>query len=323
MSESLCPIWKTPAQEANPGGGDFIQIFSPRAGGEYRVTGTAFRMTAELQGDMKRALLTTWLCNQRRAGIAVPVISADVLSSVSSFVPLSTTGRIERTLLHFNKHIRIGQVIPITPLSLPAERPEENVLMAISECVDQEELIAFMNVLADMGWVTQHLSHMSALNFTLTASGWLKVEELITRLPDTTQAFVAMWFNEATHAAYTNGIELAIMDAGYRPVRIDKKEHNNKIDDEIIAEIRRSKFLVADFTCEKDKVRGGVYFEAGFAMGLGIDVIWTVFKDSLSDVHFDTRQYNHVVWDTPETLRRLLADRIGAVIGDGPLKNLS
>jgi hypothetical protein len=109
---------------------------------------------------------------------------------------------------------------------------------------------------------------MTSLNFTLSAPGWLKVEELLTRLPDTTQAFVAMWFNDATLAAYVDGIEPAIIDSGYRSVRIDKKEHSNKIDDEIIAEIRRSKFLVADFTCEKEKVRGGVYFEAGFAMGL-------------------------------------------------------
>lgn len=78
--------------------------------------------------------------------------------------------------------------------------------------------------------------------------------------------------------------------------------------------------MVADFTCEKEKVRGGVYFEAGFAMGLGIPVIWTVEKGSLGDVHFDTRQYNHIVWDTPETLRNMLKARIGAVIGDGPLK---
>ncbi len=82
-----------------------------------------------------------------------------------------------------------------------------------------------------------------------------------------------MWFYDVTHAAYNDGIEHAIRDSGYRALRIDKKEHNNKIDDEIIAEIRRAKFLVADFTCENEKVRGGVYFEAGFAMGLRIPVI--------------------------------------------------
>ena len=103
-------------------------------------------------------------------------------------------------------------------------------------------------------------------------------------------------------------------------MRIDQKEHSNKVNDEIVAEIRRSKFLVADFTCEKEKVHGGVYYEAGFVQGLGVPVIWTVAKEPLGDVHFDTRQYNHIVWETPANPRALLKARIGAVIGDGPLK---
>ena len=57
-----------------------------------------------------------------------------------------------------------------------------------------------------------------------------------------------MWFDLSMDEAYQNGIQPAIEDAGYEAVRIDRKDHNNKIDDEIIAEIRRSRFLVADFT---------------------------------------------------------------------------
>ena len=90
-----------------------------------------------------------------------------------------------------------------------------------------------------------------------------------------------------------------------KPVRIDQQEHNNKIDDEIIAEIRRSRFVVADFTQGEKGARGGVYYEAGFAQGLGIEVIFTCRKDVLdnNDIHFDTRQYNHIGWETPEELR--------------------
>ena len=115
-------------------------------------------------------------------------------------------------------------------------------------------------------------------------------------------------------------LSLQFESSGYRSVPIDNKEHINKIDDEIIAEVRRSKFLVADFTCEQQRVRGGVYFEAGYAMGLQKPVIWTCSQQSVDDLHFDTRQYNHIVWDTPQTLHRLLKARIGAVIGDGPLR---
>ena len=93
--------------------------------------------------------------------------------------------------------------------------------------------------------------------------------------------------------------------------------HNNKIDDEIVAGIRRSKFLVADFTSH----RGGVYFEAGLAIGLGLPVIWLCRKDELEKTHFDTRQYNFIVWETDQAveLSRALQNRIEATIGRGPL----
>jgi len=89
------------------------------------------------------------------------------------------------------------------------------------------------------------------------------------------------------------------------------------IDDEIIATIRRSKFLVSDFTGQ----RGGVYFESGFALGFGLRVIWTCRADELSAVHFDNRQYNFLVWEREKLsdLAKRLQNRIEATIGRGPL----
>ena len=101
-------------------------------------------------------------------------------------------------------------------------------------------------------------------------------------------------------------------------MRIDRKQDVIKIDDEIIAEIRRSRFLVADFTHGKDGARGGVYFEAGFALGLGIPVIYTCREDAIDEIHFDTRQYHHTTWKDPEDLRDKLEKRILALIGEGP-----
>jgi hypothetical protein len=123
---------------------------------------------------------------------------------------------------------------------------------------------------------------------------------------------------------WADGFDLGIRAAGYKPMRIDQKEHNNKIDDEIVAEIKRSKFVVADFTSEifeENKVkkaisRGGVYFEAGYAFGLGLPVIWCCRSDLIDLVHFDTRQFAHVVWDTPEDLAKKLYARISAVVGE-------
>lgn len=56
------------------------------------------------------------------------------------------------------------------------------------------------------------------------------------------------------------------------------------------AEIRRSRFLVADFTHDKKQgARGSVYYEAGFAHGLNIPVIFTA-RDGTKP-HFDTSAY--------------------------------
>jgi hypothetical protein len=68
--------------------------------------------------------------------------------------------------------------------------------------------------------------------------------------------------------------------------------------------------VVADFTGH----RGGVYFEAGYAQGRGIPVIWCCRKDDIEHAHFDTRQNNHVTWTTPAELRELLKNRIAATL---------
>ena len=78
-----------------------------------------------------------------------------------------------------------------------------------------------------------------------------------------------------------------------------------------MAEIKNSRFLVADVTGQ----RQGVYFEAGYAIGLGLPVIWSVHENDLENVHFDTRQYNHIVWNTADDLQGQLFNRVSAVIG--------
>jgi nucleoside 2-deoxyribosyltransferase len=153
-----------------------------------------------------------------------------------------------------------------------------------------------------------------------TMGGWNEIDKLTAPTNDFSQAFVAMWFDPTMDEAYSVGIEPAVRANGYKALRIDNKEHVNKIDDEIIAEIRRSRFLIADFTCAPKDIRGGVYYEAGFAQGIGIPVIWTCSKHAENDLHFDTRQYAHIMWETPKELFEKLKNRIGAVLGNGPLQ---
>jgi nucleoside 2-deoxyribosyltransferase len=147
----------------------------------------------------------------------------------------------------------------------------------------------------------------------VTALGLMRLDETANN-SSKSQGFMAMWFSEELSEVWSNGFEPAIFDSGYDPLRIDKFEHVNKIDDEIIAQINASRFLVADFTGH----RGGVYFEAGYALGIGIPVFWTCKDDELDKLHFDIRQYNCINWTTEAELRSRLDSRIRAVLGPGP-----
>lgn len=155
------------------------------------------------------------------------------------------------------------------------------------------------------------IQRRDAVPLIILPKGYQRIRELqSTASGNERQAFVAMWF-EPTREKYYESMDKAARDAGFEKcLRIDNKEHNNKICDEIIAEIRRSQCVIADFTGH----RGGVYFEAGFAMGLGIPVIWLVEEKEIGNIHFDTRQYSHIAYKDENDLYARLKARILATI---------
>jgi len=179
---------------------------------------------------------------------------------------------------------------------------------------DKQECYAFLRELAEEGFIrfNQVAGGPQWDVFFLTTKFHEIVENLQKEEVGNKQAFVAMWFDKSMNDYYKNGIKKAVEAAGYIPVRIDLQDFNEKICDEIIAKIKRSKFLIADFS----ELRSGVFFEAGFAKGLGREVIFTVRKADVDRLreHFDTRQYKHIVYDSPEDLHKQLYNRICATI---------
>ena len=182
---------------------------------------------------------------------------------------------------------------------------------AWSESTEQKELVFFVKYLTNRGW----LEVDKAMGYTITVPGYERVAEQLTK-KDPSQCFVAMWFNDSMKQAYEEGIKKAIEECGYKALRIDQKKDVNKIDDEIIAEIRRSHIVVADFTHDAKGDRGAVYYEAGFAYGLGLEVIYACKKDPENKLNFDTRQYHHILWNDTKDLYTQLRDRIRARVGD-------
>ena len=327
MYENSCPLWGTPVSYIAPQPiREGVTAISPRTGGKYFISGTA-EVVLQSKDDNFRARLTSWLIEQRQLGVECPEILTP--TQCEQRRSLSIHQRANNLLRYIQKQLPdIGSDISfvthssvITVADLNYQTRIYMEMLAWSESTNVEELKYLLEFLVNSSWLKKLHGTASELKYQLTVSGYTYLTEIDHAVIDSSQAFVAMWFDVSMDKVWEEGLLPGIRDTGYEAVRIDQKEHLNKIDDEIIAEIRRSRFLVADFTQGETGPRGGVYYEAGFAHGLNIQVIFTCRKDALEKVHFDTRQYPHIVWETPQELRDKLAKRISAVLGDGPLKN--
>lgn len=132
----------------------------------------------------------------------------------------------------------------------------------------------------------------------LTLKGWDYFDELQIGKLNTRQAFMAMQFgNNELDEIVENIFKPAVLNTGFELKRLDDSNPAGLIDDRLRVEIRKSRFLIADLSHGNK----GAYWEAGFAEGLGKEVIYTckkeVFDDEKNKPHFDTNHHLTIVWD--------------------------
>lgn len=306
---ATCPIWNAfhQAEGEYTDDGRMIRIdHSERAAGGFRIASALADHVISKMDDRHKARLTTWLIDQRSQGIHLPEITLVAIDEAYEQPDMQVSERAQRLLWFLNDQTsHIGDKVTVDRQTGGA--------YAWSESTDWGEVEYLIKHLADHGLLNCTQTFADGIACQVTVAGSEVLSGTRTEI-DSTQAFVAMWFNESTRTAYDRGIKQAIQDCGYYAVRIDEKLDVNKIDEDIIREIRKSKFVVADFTHGPDGARGGVYFEAGFAYGLDTPVIHSCRADQIDALHFDTRQYHHIAWSTPDELRRGLIDRIPAVL---------
>lgn len=297
-----CGICHTPNAETKAVTGDNLHQLCPRCG-EFKASGTAMSLLARDLGDEKRAKLSGWVREQYSSG-AIPRLTEEVLKQALAR-PLPTF--VERAELLLLEAVR-GQKEMGERFNLNEPR-----FLAASYSKNEKEVFFLQGLLKEQGMLQATTMGGGA---EVMAQGYIHVDELTRKTTKGSQAFVAMWFSPDLDAAINEGFDPGILNAGYDPIMMNRVEHINRIDDEIIAQIKVSRFLVADFTGH----RGGVYFEAGYAMGMGLPVIRTCRKDHMKGLHFDIRQFNCIDWETPADLADRLQKRIEAVIGVGPNK---
>jgi nucleoside 2-deoxyribosyltransferase len=234
-------------------------------------------------------------------------ITKDNLKSLINLAPKTIRDKRQRLLHTFVRMYPVfGQRVT---LDLKTDFP-------LAYAKSEAELAFILLYLQDETLATCSLAlgDSSAL-VTLTARGWEEADAIDKLVAQREKAFVAMWFNDEMKSVYEKSIGPAIEKTGYLPIRIDLQEHSDSIIDRILAEIKESRFVVADFTGH----RAGVYFEAGFAKGLGLNVIWMCKKTYMKKLHFDIKGFNVIDWRDGKDLEERLFNRIRYILGYGPL----
>jgi nucleoside 2-deoxyribosyltransferase len=137
------------------------------------------------------------------------------------------------------------------------------------------------------------------------------------------KCFIAMAFDRKdTDRLYDKTIKPIFKQKGISQFRVDRSNRNDDIDDQILSELQKCDFVIADLTY----ARPSVYFEAGIAQGRPVPVIYTCRRDHFRHqphdehgnfrVHFDLQMKPIIPWTDPTSVSfsRRLEKRIASVI---------
>lgn len=302
-----CPICKLQNQLVRVWDyGERLTLECPRCG-KFTITGTAARMASAQQLGPK---LSAWIRDRTEAAVTVPEINSNTLKNVEPGLP--------------NYNVSEKQLILLRSIARKTAYPGEAIKIdlhfdyPLAWASGPDEFRYLLRSAIQRGLVTRTdgsplLADATDYHFEIAPSGWDFLDKNARPSVISDQAFVAMAFAEELTPAWETGIRPALSRARFRPYRTDAEPHIDRIDAKIITEIKNSRFMIADVTMQ----RPGVYFEAGYAIGLGLPVFWCVRSDDLANVHFDTRQYNHIVWQTEKDLEDQLYLFVTAIVGSG------
>lgn len=302
-SEMQCPLCDLVSDKVTTRDGDERITIECKRCGDFTITRTAADFANANDLTTK---LSAWTREQTELGIDTPEIDLRSLKSIEAALQNYRVSQKQLLLLRaLERRARFPG--DLTTINFSLDYP-------LAWASNDTEFKYLLEFLIDRALLKMHGAASSrAVSVYITPTGWTYIDEYARTPAISDQVFVAMSFADELKNAWQEGILPALSKALFRPYRIDVLPHVDRIDAKIITEIKNSKFLVADVTQQ----RPGVYFEAGYALGLGLPVFWCVREDELEKVHFDTRQYNHIVWKDEQHLAEQLYYFVISVVGKG------
>lgn len=317
MDDKRCPVCKGPKAEIKHLEGlVWDPVNCQRCGTFYINEGSWFPLDTESGSETRPALLGP-SGSRQRANLSGHIREHQGLKIEKQDVERLT--RLETPSFHKRADKLLEAIQRDTKFAGQPVDVDEPRWRAIAWCVEEEFGEVLRYLVSTKRVQSTHQGKLGPV--AIAPDGWAHLEKLHETNPTSSEGFVAMKFSDSMFSVYENAIAPAIVDAGYDPMivpRFQPRPDTEGFTDDIVAKIlmlvRRSRFVVADFSEPSE----GVYFEAGYAKGLGRHVIWTRQKDAPGKPHFDTDHFDHIMWTDEDTLRQQLSERIEGQLGRGP-----
>jgi hypothetical protein len=161
----------------------------------------------------------------------------------------------------------------------------------------------------------QQSDYRGKIWLSLTLAGWNRYAELKRKAVNSRTAFMAMKFDdEILNGVVREFFKPAVKRTGFELRLLTDEQPAGLIDNQMRAAILSARFLIADLSHGSH----GAYWEAGFADGLGLDVIYTceLAMWEKQKTHFDTNHMLTIKWegDNPQKAASELTAAIRATL---------
>jgi nucleoside 2-deoxyribosyltransferase len=236
----------------------------------------------------------------------------DMLEAIinGAIIPRSPKEKLDNLLqFHYSLMGYPGQIIE------PDRFYSNDIMLLKLYFKNQSEYFFYMSTLKDLGLLsfqeTSNKGGSGAIRIKITYKGLSTIVELQEESKLSKNCFIAMSFSDSM-IQIRESIKDAVVKCNYIPILVDEIpiKSDVTINDAIIGNLKRSKFVIADFTEQK----AGVYFESGFALGQGKQVIYVCSEEDFKNIHFDTNHYPHIKYKNQDDLKEKLIQRIEAWI---------
>jgi hypothetical protein len=273
--------------------------------GKYQVERTAIDDIPLPLTDIKKIAIASYSVRRLQTAGKRPILSKQFFDEISKRELPSPSDLADNLLLFIAERYgdRPGATLSIDHRDMSIASTiggvdQEDVLWAIRE-LEEEQLVKG-------DWI----NHFT--NGHIRGSGWRRIEQLRRAHIASRYAFFARQFsNDDLDRLYAECLQPAVKQTGYDLKTVTQKAGH--IDAIIEDEIRRCRFLIADLSDDN----AGAYWEAGFAEGLGKDVIY-ICRDGVK-THFDTDHRQTVRWNLKkldQTAKQLKAVIRNTLLGD-------